>query len=151
MLPIKIGCPPKMGYHGNINNKRFCNLTIVYGNAEINYEQHAFRELDNWKLWLICLQFILSFFKPTYDIWGALCINMVERPDMVSGNPKLHPGDPSRSLGIPGVWNAQCSHIHTLRVDNLVGGLEHGFYLSIQLGMSSSKLTNSYSSTNESH
>ena len=30
-----------------------------------------------------------------------------------------------------------------VRKNNLVGGLEHGFYVSIQLGMSSSQLTNS--------
>ena len=90
-----------MGYHGNINNKRFCNLTIVYGNAEINYEQHAFRELDNWKLWLICLQFILSFLnqlmtfgEPFVSIWWS-----VQTWYPATQNCTLEiPRDPSRSL-----------------------------------------------------
>ena len=49
-------------------------------------------------------------------------------------------------LYFPFSVESQCS-FHNIRIQtyiSLVGGLEHGFYFSIQLGMSSSPLTNSY-------
>jgi len=37
--------------------------------------------------------------------------------------------------------NSDDLSLHNLQLQNLIGGLEHEFYFSIQLGMSSSQLT----------